>query len=61
MPRDPIVEEIRAAREKIAAECDYDNHKIYQRGCDVLKRWQGKVVSEEELALYRQQRRNSAE
>jgi len=48
MPEDPIVDEIRATREKIAAECDYDTHKIFERGRAVLKRWKGKVISEEE-------------
>jgi len=48
MPKDPIVEEIRAVRERIAAECHYDNRKIYERGCEVLKDWKGKVVTREE-------------
>ena len=56
MPKDPIVEEIRAARERIAAECDYDAHKIYQRGCELLKHWKGKVVSREEWFRSRRRR-----
>lgn len=48
MTKDPIVEEVRAARERIAAECDYDNHKIYERGWEILRRWKGKVVTREE-------------
>ena len=48
MSRDPIVEEVRIAREKIAAECDYDVHKICNRGCEILKDWKGKVVTQEE-------------
>ena len=47
MTSDPIVEEIRAIREKIAAECDYDMHKIHERGRAILDRWPGKVVDEE--------------
>jgi len=48
---DPIVEEVRAAREKIAAECDYDFHKILLRGQKILERCQGqfKIVTKEEL------------
>lgn len=31
MNRDPIVEEVRAIRERLAAECDFDVHKIFER------------------------------
>jgi hypothetical protein len=31
MPEDPIVEEIHATRDKIAAECQYDLEKIINR------------------------------
>lgn len=31
MPKDPIVDEIHATREKIAAECQYDMKKIIKR------------------------------
>lgn len=31
MFRDPIVEEVRAIRERLAAECDFDIHKICER------------------------------
>jgi len=57
MPRDPIVEEVRMARERIAAECDYDVHKIYQRGCEILKGWKGKVVTQEEWFRSREKRK----
>ena len=48
---DPIVQEVRAAREKIAAECDYDYHKIYLHGQEICKRYkdQFKFVTKEEL------------
>ncbi len=57
MVRDPIVEEIRKAREKIAAECNYDMHSILQRGHDIMKGWPGKVTTKEELD--RDRRRSS--
>ena len=50
MLQDPIVTEIRAIREKIAADCEHDLHKIYLRGMDAMRRWQGRVVTEEELS-----------
>ncbi len=31
MYHDPIVEEVRAIRERLAAECDFDVHKIFER------------------------------
>ena len=49
MVQDPIVAEVRAIREEIAAECDYDPHKIYLRGCEIARQWQGRVVTKEEL------------
>ena len=57
MSSDPIVEEVRRAREKIAAECDYDVDKIYQRGCEILKSWKGKVVTQEEWLRSREKRK----
>ena len=53
MPGDPIVEEVRAAREAIFAECDYDLHKLMLRSRRVLKRWTGPVVTREDLARRR--------
>lgn len=52
MALDPIIAEIRAVRERIAAECDYDFHKMCLRGTETLRQWKGRVVTEEEL--YRQ-------
>ncbi|MGA2059072.1 MAG: hypothetical protein ABSG67_01220 [Thermoguttaceae bacterium] len=48
---DPIVQEVRAAREKIAAECDYDYHKILLHGQEMWERYkdQFKIVSKAEL------------
>jgi hypothetical protein len=57
MSRDPIIEEVRTARERIAAECDYDMHKIYQRGCGILRRWKGKVVTHEQWLRSRGRRK----
>ena len=54
---DPIVEEVRAAREKIAAECDHEMHKIYERGCEIQKQWGGKVVTREQLLRERSLRK----
>jgi hypothetical protein len=49
MASDPIMAEIRAVRERIAAECDYDFHKMCERGASILRQWPGKVVTKEEL------------
>jgi len=49
MALDPIIAEIRAVRERIAAECDYDFHKMCQRGEETLRQWNGRVVTKEEL------------
>jgi hypothetical protein len=48
---DPIVEEVHAARAKIAAECDYDLHKITQRIEKFMKQHEGqfKIATEDEL------------
>lgn len=49
MRKNPILEEVWRAREKFAAECDYDLHKMFERMREITKRWKGKVVGEEEL------------
>ena len=49
MWKDPIVEEVRAARQKIAEQCGYDLHRILERDREVLKKWKGKVVTRKEL------------
>ena len=48
---DPIVKEVRAAREKIAAECDFDYHKILLRGQDICNKYkdQFKFLTKEEM------------
>ena len=46
---DPIVREVRAAREKIFAECGYDLHRVLQRDRELVRQWPGKVVTREDL------------
>lgn len=57
MFRDPIVEEVRRAREEIFAECGYDLHRLMERYREVLKTWPGKVVTKEELLRDRRARK----
>jgi hypothetical protein len=49
MWRDPIVEEVRAARRKLAAECGYDIDKLLARAREVGAAWPGGVVTKEAL------------
>jgi hypothetical protein len=51
MFKDPIVEEVRAAREKIAAECNYEVDKLMEHEKEFFERYknQFKIVSKEEL------------
>ena len=53
---DPIVQEVRAAREKIAAECNYEVDKLMEREKEVFERCkdQFKIVTKEELDQLRQ-------
>lgn len=53
---DPIVQEVRMAREKIAAECNYEVDKLMEREKEILERYKGqfKIVSKEELEQLRQ-------
>ena len=44
MFEDPIVEEIRAIRQRLAAECDFDVHKILARAREHEKRHPERVV-----------------
>jgi hypothetical protein len=53
MWKDPIVEEVRKAREEIFAECDHDLTKLMQRGRRFLRRWKGKVVTKADLQQQR--------
>jgi hypothetical protein len=48
---DPIVQEVRATREKIAAECNYQIDMLLEREKEVFERCkkQFKIVSEEEI------------
>ena len=52
---DPIVEEVHAARAIIAAECDYDFHKMSERAKEVMNRYAGrfKIATEKELEQIR--------
>lgn len=43
--KDPIVEEVRAIRRRIAEECDYDLHKLFERQKAVFAEWKGKKVA----------------
>ena len=49
MWKDPIVEEVRKAREDLLAECHYDLAKLMRRSRRFLKGWKGKVVTKAEL------------
>jgi len=49
MCTDPIVKAVRDARERIAAECGYDLHKMLRRQQEVMRRWKGKVADAEDL------------
>ena len=44
-----IVAEIRATRERIAAECDYDFQKNARACRKNTAQWKGRVVTKEEL------------
>jgi len=56
---DPIVEEVHRIREKLAAECGYDMHKMMERDREFLKKWKGKVVTKKDLQRERSQARKS--
>ena len=43
--RDPIVDEVRAVRDKLAAECDYDINKIMERSRQNLMRSNATIVN----------------
>lgn len=49
MWKDPIVEETREAREKLAAEAGFDLHEMFNRYREVQKNWKGKVVGKSQL------------
>ena len=61
MWKDPIVEEVRAVREKIAEECGYNVQRILERDREVLKEWKGKVVTKRELRKSRRRTQGGAE
>lgn len=43
--RDPIVDEVRAVRDKLAAECDYDINKIMERSRQNLMKSNATIVN----------------
>jgi len=49
--KNPILENVRRARDKFAAACDRDIHRISERMREITKQWKGKVVGEEEEVL----------
>jgi hypothetical protein len=53
---DPIVQEVRDAREKIAEECEFDYHKIFLRGEEIAKQYKNlfKFVTKDELERIQQ-------
>ena len=57
MWKDPIVEEVRKAREEIFAECDYDLKKLFLRCREWQRQWKGRVVTKAELDRQRKRRR----
>jgi hypothetical protein len=53
---DPIVEEVRAARQQIAEQCGYDFGRMLEREREGLRSWSGKVVTKDELDAERRAR-----
>ena len=43
--KDPIVEEVCAIRRKIAEECGYDLHRLFERQKKIFAEWGGKKVT----------------
>ena len=43
MDDDPIVAEVRRAREQIAAECGYDWARLLQREQEIYERWKDRM------------------
>ncbi len=58
--KDPIVEEVHAIRQQIAAECGYDLGRMMEMQRTLLKNWKGKVVTKADL-LRRRERVPSAQ
>jgi hypothetical protein len=51
--KDPIVQEVRRIRAKLAEECDFDLHRIALRQKRLADRWKGKKVTYEDLMASR--------
>ena len=49
MWKDPVVEEVRAIREQIAAECDYDLHKLFEMQREIARKWKGRTARRGDL------------
>ncbi len=58
---DPIVAEVRAARERLLAECGYDLHKVIEKSRRILKNWPGKVITKEQFLKERRESESPAE
>ncbi len=43
--KDPIVEEVRAARQKISEECGHDMHKLFERQKAAFAEWKGMKIT----------------
>ncbi len=59
MPRDPIVEQVRAARERLAKNCDFDIRKIIERAQQSQAKSANQVVSFEKKPRRRNPRRDN--
>lgn len=60
--KDPIVEEVRAVRAKIAEECGYDLHRILDHARDAASKIPGlKYVTTDELSFRRNRESSSKE
>ncbi|MCC7349560.1 MAG: hypothetical protein IT446_03245 [Phycisphaerales bacterium] len=49
MWKDPIVEEVRRTREKLADEAGCDLREMFRRYREVRKNWKGKVAGKDQL------------
>lgn len=51
--KDPIVQKVRRTREKLAAACGFDLHRIALRQKQVADGWRGKKVTYDQLMATR--------
>ncbi len=59
MPRDPVISEVRAAREQIARECDYESGKLMERARAIVREWKGQILSRKDLEAIRRHHHRS--